>query len=217
MQKWRVGVLPKEGGNDKRGWGLRGQVLYPILSENGKLLAWVSRDPAFESNKHEFGLKSAEQRAKETKPAKHRFPVDFHRGLELFGQHASQLEEPGYREKITRCGIIVVEGFNDVLGLDALSVPAIAIMSNKITDEQTDKVERWARSLANGKVTILFDADESGDNGAKEALWSSLNVASMSDWAGAGQCMKANSTAGSRKRYSRRMERNRTAPANNIN
>jgi hypothetical protein len=52
-------------------------------------------------------------RAKEKKPAKHWFPVDFHRGLELFGQHASRLEEPGYRETITKCGIIVVEDFND--------------------------------------------------------------------------------------------------------
>ncbi len=47
------------------------------------------------------------KRAKEKKPAKHRFPVDFQRGLELFGQHASRLKEPGYRETIARCGIIV--------------------------------------------------------------------------------------------------------------
>ncbi len=79
-----------------------------------------------------------EQRAKEKKPAKHRFPVDFHRGLELFGQHASRLKEPGYRETIARCGIILVEGFNDVLGLDALGIPAVAIMPNKITDEPVE-------------------------------------------------------------------------------
>jgi hypothetical protein len=98
-------------------------------------------------------------------------PVDFHRGLELFGQHASRLNEPGYREAVARYGIIVVEGFNDVLGLDALGIPAVAIMSNKITDEQVAKVERWARQLADGKVTLLFDADEAGDIGAREALW----------------------------------------------
>lgn len=45
MEKWRVGVLPQDGGSDKRGWSLRGQVLYPILSEDGKLLAWAARDP----------------------------------------------------------------------------------------------------------------------------------------------------------------------------
>lgn len=58
-----------------------------------------------------------------------------------------------------------------MLGLDALRVPAIAIMSNKITTEQVSKIERWAKSLASGKVSLLFDADEPGDNGAKESLW----------------------------------------------
>jgi 5S rRNA maturation endonuclease (ribonuclease M5) len=81
------------------------------------------------------------------------------------------LKEPGYRETIARCGIIVVEGFNDVLGLDAIGVPAVAIMSNKITEEQVAKVERFAKMLAGGKVTLLFDADEAGESGAKEALW----------------------------------------------
>jgi len=171
MQKWRVGVLPQDGGPDKRGWALRGQLLYPVLSEAGQLLAWVARDPQFETKEQAFNALPPEQRTKEKKPAKHRFPVDFHRGLELFGQHASRLDEPGYREAIGRYGIIVVEGFNDVLGLDAIGVPAVAIMSNKITDEQVAKVERFAKMLAGGKVTLLFDADDAGDTGAKEALW----------------------------------------------
>src|SRR5205085_11957952 len=72
---------------------------------------------------------------------------------------------------IAQCGLIVVEGFNDVIGLDALAVPAVAIMSNKITEQQVSKVERWARRLAGGKVTLFFDADDAGDAGAKEALW----------------------------------------------
>ena len=43
MEKWRVGVLPADGGLDKRGWSLRGQLLYPVLAEDGKVLAWVAR------------------------------------------------------------------------------------------------------------------------------------------------------------------------------
>lgn len=171
MEKWRVGVLPQDGGADKRGWSLRGQLLYPILSENGKLLAWVARDPLFETKEKAFLTLPPEERSKDKKPAKHRFPVDFHRGVELLGQHASRLEEPGARETIARCGVVVVEGFNDVMGLDALGIPAVGIMSNKITDEQILKIERFAKTLAGGKVTIFFDADEAGDNGAKETLW----------------------------------------------
>jgi 5S rRNA maturation endonuclease (ribonuclease M5) len=171
MQKWRVGVLPQDAGSDKRGWGLRGQLLYPILAENGKLLAWVSRDPQFETKDQAFATLPSEQRAKEKKPSKHRFPVDFHRGLELFGQQGSRLKETGYAEMLARCGVIVVEGFNDVLGLDAIGVPAVGIMSNKVTAEQIAKIERFAKSVAGGKVTLLFDTDEAGDNGAKETLW----------------------------------------------
>ena len=104
-------------------------------------------------------------------PAKHRFPADFHRGLELLGQHANRLKEPGYREAIAKIGIIVVEGFNDVLGLDQLGIPAVAIMSNKITEPQIAKIERFTKNLSGGKVTLLFDADDAGDSGAKESLW----------------------------------------------
>src|SRR5205807_4596110 len=136
MEKWRVGVLPQDGGSDKRGWSLRGQLLYPILSDDGKLLAWVARDPQFEAKEPAFKALSPEERAKEKPPAKHRFPVDFKRGSELFGQQAGRLDEPGYRETIAQCGLIVVEGFNDVMGLDVLGVPAVAIMSNKITEQQ---------------------------------------------------------------------------------
>jgi Toprim domain len=87
------------------------------------------------------------------------------------GQHASRLNEPGYRETIAACGVIVVEGFNDVIGLDAIDVPAVAIMGNKITEDQVAKIERFAKSLSAGKVTLLFDVDHAGDEGAKEALW----------------------------------------------
>ncbi len=171
MRKWRVGVLPQDAGADKRGWSLRGHLLYPILSESGKLLAWASRDPLFEIKEQAFLSLSPDQRSQEKKPAKHRIPLDHHRGLELFGQHGSRTNEPGYREAVFNYGIIVVEGFNDVLGLDAIGVPSVGIMSNKVTDAQVAKIERFAKTLAGGKVTILFDVDEPGDAGAKEALW----------------------------------------------
>jgi hypothetical protein len=176
MQKWRVGVLPQDGGGDKRGWSLRGQVLYPLLGEDGKLLAWIARDPQFEQKEQAFNLLSPEQRTREKKPAKHRFPVDFHRGQELYGQQPSRLQEPGYRELIERLGIIIVEGFNDVIGLDALGIPAVGIMSNKITEGQIAKITRWAQRLSSGKVVLMFDADDAGDEGAKEAAWQFLQL-----------------------------------------
>jgi 5S rRNA maturation endonuclease (ribonuclease M5) len=171
MEKWRVGVLPQDGGADKRGWGLRGHLLYPVSGEDGNLLAWVSRDPQFEAKEQAFNALAPEERAKEKKPSKHRFPVDFRRGQELFGQHVDRLAEPGIREAISVHGIIVVEGFNDVLGLDSIGVPSVAIMSNRTTEQQVAKIARFANALAGGKVTLLFDCDDAGDEGAKETLW----------------------------------------------
>lgn len=104
---------------------------------------------------------------------KHRFPSQkmFRKGLELYGQQAARLKEDGYHDAIANIGIIVVEGMNDVIRLDTLRQPAVGAMSNRMTDPQVDKVVRWARRLAAGKVTLMFDNDERGSDGAKDALW----------------------------------------------
>jgi hypothetical protein len=44
-------------------------------------------------------------------------------------------------------------------------------MSNRMTEMQGDKVALWAKQLAGGKVTLMFDCEPSGIDGAKEALW----------------------------------------------
>ena len=171
MTKWRVGVLPMDGGSDKRGFSLRGQVVYPVPSEDGQVLAWIGRDPKYEEKERDFSRLTPAERTEASAPMKHRFPKGFHRGLELFGQQSSRLQEPGYREAIARHGLIICEGFNDVIGLDNLGIPAVAIMSNRITVDQVEKITRWSRQLASGKVTLLFDCEQTGDDGAKEALW----------------------------------------------
>lgn len=171
MSKWRCGYLPHDGGGDKRGWSLRGCILYPVLSEQGQVLAWTGRDVQFEQKELAFGQLSAVERSGKEPPSKHRFPKGFHRGLELFGQHASRLNESGYREFINRHGLTVVEGFNDVIGLDNLGIPALGIMSNRMTDNQGEKIARFARQLGTNRVNLMFDCETSGVDGAKEALW----------------------------------------------
>lgn len=43
-------------------------------------------------------------------------------------------------------------------------------MSNRVTEAQGEKIVRWAKQLASGKVTLMFDCEPSGVDGAKEAL-----------------------------------------------
>ena len=171
MTKWRCGYLPNDGGGDKRGWSLRGSILYPVLSEHGKVLAWAGRDVQFEQREKEFQQLSVAERSGKEAPAKHRFPKGFHRGIELFGQQASRLQEPGYREFISQHGLIIVEGFNDVIGLDALGIPALGIMLNRMTDQQGEKIVRFAKQLGINRVNLMFDCEATGVDGAKEALW----------------------------------------------
>ena len=61
MRKWRVGYLPTDGGGDKRGWSLRGQILYPLLSIDGKVLGWIGRDPAYEEKLAEWEQERPQQ------------------------------------------------------------------------------------------------------------------------------------------------------------
>ncbi|MEJ7594650.1 MAG: hypothetical protein WKF77_24225 [Planctomycetaceae bacterium] len=67
--------------------------------------------------------------------------------------------------------MILVEGFNDVINLDTLSIPALAIMSNRLTDGQGEKVIRFAKQLGINRVNLMFDCDEPRTEGAKDALW----------------------------------------------
>ena len=128
-------------------------------------------ESTIEEKEREFARLSPAERPGKEPPAKHRFPKGFHRGQELFGQHAARLKEPDYREFIAQHGLIIVEGFNDVIGLDNLGVPALGIMSNRMTEAQGEKIARWAKQIGSGRVTLMFDCDAGGVEGAKEALW----------------------------------------------
>ena len=176
MQKWHVGILPTDGGGDKRGWSLRNQVVYPFKSEENEVIAFVARDPQFEDKLQTFEGTPAEQRDASKRPNKYRFPKGFHRGIELFGQQRERLEKNGYREAIHRFGVIIVEGFNDVIGLDSLQIPAMAICSNRMSDEQAAKIVRFANELSQGRVRAMFDCDAEGDEGAKDAAWKLLQA-----------------------------------------
>jgi 5S rRNA maturation endonuclease (ribonuclease M5) len=66
--------------------------------------------------------------------------------------------------------LILVEGPNDVIGLDALGVPAVALCSNTISREQAEKAARLADELAGGIVTLMLDCDTEGENGIQQVL-----------------------------------------------
>ncbi|MCA9123966.1 MAG: toprim domain-containing protein [Planctomycetaceae bacterium] len=165
-RKWRMGYLPSSTGPTRTGGTMRGKVVYPLLSERGEVLTWFGRDPDFEA-KH-AAWKAAAREGRE--PEKCHFVKGFQRGLELFGQHSSRMQEEHYRQRIAKVGVIVVEGPNDVIALDTLGVPAVGLCSNSITSDQVKKLVRFARTLAGGNITLMLDCDEEGRTGGLQAL-----------------------------------------------
>lgn len=166
-RKWRMGYLPRDAGEDKTGGTMRGNIVYPLLSEAGEVLTWFGRDPTFEE-KHRRWVAAGRV---EREPDKFHFVKGFHRGLELFGQQASRLQEPGVRESLESVGLVVVEGPNDVIALDRRGVPAVGLCSNLPTGEQVSKVARFAQQVANGRIVLMLDCDPEGEVGAKASLY----------------------------------------------
>ena len=164
-RRWRMGYLPRDtGGEDKSGGTMRGKIVYEYPNEAGDVLAWFGRDPEFEEKRQQWETSGRTEK----EPEKFHFVKGFHRGLELFG--ADHLREEGRPEQIQKLGLVLVEGPNDVIRLDTLGVPAVALCSNTITREQAVKVALLARELGNGIVTVLLDCDPEGLNGMTQCL-----------------------------------------------
>jgi 5S rRNA maturation endonuclease (ribonuclease M5) len=165
-RKWRMGYLPRDTGGDHAGGTMRGKIVYPWLSDAGEVLTWFGRDPEFEDKHRRWEAAGKVDR----EPEKFHFVKGFHRCIELFGQHAFQ--QDGVREKLQGLGLLLVEGPNDVIRLDTLGVPSVALCSNRISREQAAKAARLAREFASGIVTIFLDCDPEGEEGMKQCLMS---------------------------------------------
>ena len=154
----RCGYCPKSAKSVRRS-----QFVYAILNEEGEPLAWVGR--------RMYDPESPQDVADVAEKGKHVFPATehFRRRFELYGQE--DIADPDYAESLQRLGLVVVEGFNDRLRLKSLGVPAVAIMSNRVTDEQVEKLSRLAEQHAEGRLNLMWDANVRGDEGVKEALW----------------------------------------------
>ena len=60
-------------------------------------------------------------------------------------------------------GLLVVQGPNDVIALDALGAPALGLCATTITPEQVRKVARLAAESGQQVVTVMLDCTEVGE------------------------------------------------------
>ncbi len=155
----RCGYMPNNAKSS-----LRGAWVYGVFDEQGDVLAWVGRDLHYEDKYQKWVAGGKADR----EPNKFRFPKGFHRGQELYGQDRLADVEQG---ELRETGLLVVEGFNDVLRLRELGETTLGLMSNTMATGQAVKLAVHAREKAGGRVTLLLDNDVEGENGAKQAVW----------------------------------------------
>ncbi len=159
MKKFRCGYLPQDAGSL-----LRGQFVYGWANPEGEILTWFGRNLNYE-DQHVRWERSGESK---DEPSKFRFVKGFQRGLELYGEN--QLLNEADRDLLKQLGIIVVEGPNDVLNLHSLGIPSVAVCSNTITETQADKLASLAKEFGEETVSVMFDLDREGENGARQAI-----------------------------------------------
>jgi len=172
--KWGIFYLPPDARST-----LRSRWTYTVHSVKGEELCFVGRDPEYEQKRQEWvrlgrpeGDWSFRRNRYKGAPAKVRFPKEeqFRKGLELYGQQMSRLQEPWAAESLARYGHLLLEGFNDVVRLDDAEVLGLGLMGRSLTDQQLEKVVSWSSELAGGKVTVWGDADSEGLAGMKDVV-----------------------------------------------
>jgi len=162
-RRWRMGYLPRDTGSDHAGGTMRGRIVYPMLADDGQVLTWFGRDPEYETKVREWVAGGKEG----LEPAKYHFVKGFERGLELFGQH--RFSDDGFRGRAREVGLVVVQGPNDVIALDALGAPAVGLCGETVTADQAEKLTAFTRE-AGTTVTLMFDCDEAGELRMRQAL-----------------------------------------------
>lgn len=121
---------------------MRGTIAIPIHDEDGTLVAFAGRR-----------LKPADI----MDHGKYKLPKGFRKELVLFNYHRAKAHAEGL-------GLILVEGFFSTMLLTERGFPnTVAGLGIEVSDHQ---VELLARASS---VTVLFDGDEAGRQGAKSA------------------------------------------------
>ena len=164
MKKWGFGWIPGNG----RSLFRKHYIVYTHRNTRGDIVSYSGRDINYEA-KWEKWIKAGKPEGK--KPNKHRYVSGFKRGAELYGGHASRLEESHVKESLAENGLVVVEGMNDVIRLDELGVCAVGLCSNRATRQQIQLIEKFANQTASGRVLLIPDRDSEGETGFKELLW----------------------------------------------
>jgi DNA primase len=118
---------------------MKGRIVLPIHDADGTLLAYAGRWPGDEPPEGE---------------GKYKLPYGFHKSLVVYNLHRA-------KACARQHGLVLVEGFFDAMRLHQLGIcHAVAIMGSSLSQMQEDQIVDAVGPQ--GKVTLLFDGDDSG-------------------------------------------------------
>jgi DNA primase len=121
-----VGVFPGKG-------SMQGRCVIPIHNAKGDLVAYAGR-----------AIDGAEPRYK--------FPVGFHKSLELFNLHRVKGE----------LSVVLVEGFFDCMKVTQAGFPCVALMGSTMSKAQEELLAQHF-----GHIVVMLDGDEAGKAAAQ--------------------------------------------------
>lgn len=165
MQQWRIGYIPKSGRSM-----LRGLFAFTHVNEDNEVISYSGRRLNYESERRKW-IEAGSPSGKH--PEKHKFIKGFHKGSTLYGQHGRERlsRNPLLRQSLQEIGLVVCEGQLDTIRLDCLDVASVSLLTNHATDWQVEAISRYALQLAGGRIVLLPDNDEQGEEGFAMLLW----------------------------------------------
>ncbi|MDX1486509.1 MAG: CHC2 zinc finger domain-containing protein [Alphaproteobacteria bacterium] len=120
---------------------MKGRICIPIHDEHGRLVAYAGRWPG--------------NSLPEDQP-RYLLPRGFRKGQLLFNVH--RVREAKH--------LVIVEGFWSVFRLDALGIPAVALMGCTLSPEQ----ENLLRRTMADRLTLLLDGDDAGRDATRKIV-----------------------------------------------
>jgi DNA primase len=130
---------------------MKGRVAFPIRNVKGEILSYAGR---------------AVKKADEDENGKYRFPPKFNKSLALF--NIDRIANDGETKKAVKdFGIILVEGFTDVLKLSQEGFQNVVALMGTDFHEAQKKMLVDPKLNPTRKITLFLDNDEAGQNGKR--------------------------------------------------
>ena len=131
---------------------MKGRIVFPVRGTTGEIMAYAGR---------------AVKKADEEENGKYKFPNGFNKSLELYNIDRVA-NDPETKKAVKDFGIVLVEGFTDVLKLCQEGfLNAVALMGSDFHEAQKRMLLNPTLNPTR-RITVFLDNDEAGQNGKRE-------------------------------------------------